>query len=200
AGSGGADAKAREKGETGVLGARLPHARILVRKRAAGAGDGRPEEGMGRDLPLAGGQPFRRSRDAGRSQARRRTGSPRRGEPAAFVRQVKGNLSRRSGERSYAAVSFAYSSASHFIPCLPKLICRRASLPDPSALTMTPWPNFGCSTDWPMRNPWPGVFALPAFAGWGAQATSSNRACPGRSVRRFTTSSGSSSRKREATL
>ena len=44
-------------------------------------------------------------------------------------------------ESFHTASSLAYSSASHFMPWRPKLICRRASAPEPSALTMTPWPN-----------------------------------------------------------
>src|SRR5436309_12980916 len=83
-----ANAEAGEKGETGVLGARLPRARILARKRTTGAGQARPEEGVGRGLPLAGGQSFRRSRHARRSQARRGTGRASRGEPVAVVRQT----------------------------------------------------------------------------------------------------------------
>lgn len=45
--------------------------------------------------------------------------------------------------RRYAAVSFAYSSASHLVPAALKRTCTRASAPWPSQFTITPVPNLG---------------------------------------------------------
>src|SRR5207344_2819392 len=52
-----------------------------------------------------------------------------------------------------AACSLAIATASHLTPWRPKFTCTRASPPSPSASTITPAPNLGWVTFWPMRKP-----------------------------------------------
>src|SRR5690606_19478420 len=112
-------------------------------------------------------------------------------------------------------VSFATLSASHFVPCRPKLTCARASLPAPSSVRITPSPNLLWNTLWPDRRPWPealawaaandggtlGAGAASARPAPGGQAGGYSRAKPPprpwvRGVIHFGALSGNSSKKR----
>jgi hypothetical protein len=59
---------------------------------------------------------------------------------------------RRLNGRDQTAVSFAYCSASHFVPSEAKRTWTRASSPRPSKLITTPSPNFAWRTFWPIEN------------------------------------------------
>src|SRR5487761_2018119 len=218
----------REKNEQGeaAVGARLPVARLLARQRTTGHGAAGRARTVGRRLPLAGGQPRGRGENPGRGQTRGGANGTVARDPVVAVRGSRQRLKWEARPRAdqssilapvgarapllqlvpmplQAALSLAYSSASHFIPWRPKLICMRASGPCPSASTISPWPNFAWTTFWPMRQPiW---VARGKALGIAASRAEASTGCgsgwlPRRGVSHFTRPAGISSKKREATL